>query len=75
MTTPLGCYRCDQCGTLGELYETQYVCRDCDQTVCPMCRNTERDEDDDGKSTTVCKKCEADPVEVLDYYRTKGGTV
>ena len=60
MTAPLGCYQCDHCQVVGEPYEEQYVCRDCDATV---------------KSTTVCKKCEADQPEVLDYYRTKGGTV
>ncbi len=75
VAAPLGCYQCQHCAVIGELYEPAYTCRDCSEVVCPSCRNTARDEEDEGQSTTVCKKCEADQVEVLDYYRTRGGTV
>jgi hypothetical protein len=49
---------CDHCPALcQQAYDRFPTCRECDQAICPHCAHPGTAEEDEGRSTVICKRC------------------
>jgi hypothetical protein len=54
---PLGCFKCDHCDSVSEVYAYSICCTECHDHVCEDCIVGERNDDDTG-SHGLCRRCD-----------------
>jgi len=76
---PLGCYKCAGCNSISAVYAHPITCCDCADEFCPHCIIAATVQDDDGKSTGICRGCFAPcdncgqhSDQLIDVYTDKG---
>lgn len=72
MLIPLGCYQCDHCARISDVYEHSVCCDTCADHICPNCIHNPEDieSDDTGLHATceVCWQSEQEPGETREAY-------